>query len=90
MTHYREIAEEVLKDRNPREYRRLKAAGELKEFLDQIEETYGQEEVRRVMQTPNLPEDYLKRVHAYERGKEVAREFLIAELVEELSAPAED
>jgi len=28
-------------------------------------------------------------VQAYERAKEVAREFLIAELVEEMSAPVE-
>ncbi len=44
------------------------------------------EEERIQQAVPNLPQDYQQRVQAYEQAKKVAREHLIAELVEELSA----
>jgi len=88
MTDYRSIADRVLQDKNPKEYRRMSRSGELAELLDMVQEDYDRMEGERIRaQTQDLPQDYQKRVQAYEQAKEVAREFLIAELVEEMSAP---
>lgn len=86
MTRYREIAETVLQDRNPKEYRRLKAKGELKGFLDQVEQDYREKEREWVLADPK---SFVKRSQALEMRKLQARESLIADLVAELSGHSE-
>lgn len=90
---YAEIAEKVLKDKNPQEYLRLKVQQKLQPFLENLEEQYGQEELSVVMQvireSQNQNLSFQKREQAIEGAKLQIQEVLIAQLVEQLSVPAE-
>jgi hypothetical protein len=87
---YAEIAEKVLKDKDPQEYLRLKSRRELQPFLQHLEEEYRQkqgDQMSVVLQAaPHRP--WSKREQAIEMGRMQIQEVLIAQLVEQLSVSA--
>ena len=88
---YKEIAEQVLKDKNPQDYHRMKNAGTLHPFLASLERDYNQEELSRMADAIEAApkEPYLKRAQEIEMAKHQIQEILISQLVEQLSVPVE-
>ena len=83
MQTYPQIAQAYLKKNNPQELKRLKEEGKLEEFLQDVEEVFGDQETEIIQRmSKNLPENFLERARSLNQAKMVARDRTRSDLTE--------
>lgn len=83
MQTYPEMAQTYLQKNNPTELQRLKKKGKLNEFLQDVEEVFGEQETEIIAEmSEKLPKETVERMKSLEQAQRVAREATTRDLTE--------
>ena len=83
MKTYSQMTQVFLQQNNKQELARLEKEGTLDQFINDVEELFGDQEQLIIRQmSKNLPDEYLERVRSLQQAEMVARETTTQDLTE--------
>jgi len=83
MKTYSQMTQVFLQQNNKQELARLEKEGTLDQFMNDVEELFGDQEQLIIRQmSKNLPDEYLERVRSLQQAEMVARETTTQDLTE--------
>ena len=83
MKTYSQMTQVFLQQNNKQELARLEEEGTLDQFMNDVEELFGDQEQLIIRQmSKNLPDEYLERVRSLQQAEMVARETTTQDLTE--------